>query len=92
MTEAELLAVLGDVLELGEPVPLELVPLLHAVQADAWQWRGSSGSESGPLGVWGWMEPETWSGFEPPGGSWSEGSETQSNTQSWPGSWSETWL
>ena len=34
MNQAELLEVLSDVLELGEPVPLALVPLLHALQAE----------------------------------------------------------
>lgn len=42
----ELLAVLGDVLELGEDVAIELVPLLHAVQASGCYLASPSGDAS----------------------------------------------
>jgi hypothetical protein len=81
MTPDELLEVLSDVLELGEPVSLALVPLLHGGQADAPEligaWRPDPGQE--PL-----TSSLSRSGFEPRAGSMS-----WSGCRSWP--WSETW-
>lgn len=76
MTQEELLAVLSDVLELGESVPLVLVPLLHAIQAEGWglgkvsvsvsgSWwgtRSNLGSGSGRIGAPGLhVLQESWS-------------------------------
>ena len=59
MNQEELLAVLSDVIELGEPVPPALGVLLHAIQADGVYpvWNDNQvGSESRSGSFWfGWV-------------------------------------
>ena len=86
MNQTQLLAVLGDVLELDEELPLALVPVLHASQAEGTFPASREGSQSFS-GPWLKLVKHSWSRSD--SGSWEHPSFLSfSQSMAWLGSWS----